>query len=342
MATRKNKMSIRIRNYDEQDLNLIVILLNAAEAADHAEEGTSIQELRAEYDFPDFKPKQNAFVAEDDGGRIVGVAGIRLAREPHEVGFRVRFNVHPMQRGRGLEDRLLARLYARAQERLRDLGDAKVYFSGGGHEFYPERLRAMERAEMTEVRRFWVMKQPLRDEFPTPRFPLNLVIRNYRLGDDDDAARDALNAAFRDHFGYTDETLETWSHYLRLPTYRPDLTVLAVESKSGKIVGFCHIVVNEAECQRLGKRRGWIDMLGVRREYRQRGLGEALLLQGLHNLRAAGMEEATLGCDSENTTGATRLYFRNGFAVAKTWITFSKNIRQPKTEQESELEMVTL
>ncbi len=320
-------MNIRIRNYREHDLGLVTVLLNAIEAVDQVGQGTTAEELREEFATPEFFPEQNAFVAEDDRGQIVAFGAVYLKHEELESGFGARLSVHPIYRGRGLEDRLLNRLIERAQERLPQITAENVYFSTFTHSAYQEKLRALERAGMNEVRRSWMMRCSRLDNLGAANFPPAFLIRNFRRGEDDEESRDALNAAFRDHWSHADESAERWQHFLNLERYRPDLTVIAEDTRSGRIAGFCHIVVNELENQRLGRQRGWIDILGVRPEYRKQGLGEALILQGMQNLRDARMQEAALWCDSENLTGATRIYFRVGFQVAQTWSIHLKYLR---------------
>ncbi len=329
-------MSIQIRNYRAQDIELLVVLLNAAEALDHVEQGTSIAEQREMMARPGLEPTENVFVAEDEHGRLVGIATLELKHDPGENGFRSWFNVHPMYRGRGLEDRLLARLIQRAEERINEPETEKVYFASEGSKGYEGWQRASERAGMKEIRRFWTMCRPSLDDLPAPRFPPGLTVRNYRLGEDDAPVMDAMNDSFSEHFGYYAETMETTDHYVHSINYRPDLTVVAIDPLQNRVAGFCHIVVNQGECQRLGRQRGWIDILGVRKEYRRRGLGEALLLQGMHNLRAVGMQETVLGCDSQNTTNATRLYFRVGFQVWHEWIAYDMDLRTRSSEAQAE------
>ncbi len=322
-------MTIQIRPYSERDLDSIVVLMNTIDAADCMEQGTSAPEKREFLGMPEFDPEQNAFVAEEEDGRLVAVGWTRLYPEEGEHGFRSWFDVHPVHRGRGLEDRMLARLQQRAEERLGEATTPGVFFACAGHTANEEKLRAMERAGMREIRRFWVMVRPELETLPAPRFPDNLVVRTMRLGQDDAEALDALNDSFSEHFGYAPETAESFGYYLHGNNYHPELTVLAVDPTRNRIAGYCHIAVNQGECKRLGRKRGWVDILGVRKEYRHRGLGEALILQGMHNLRAAGMDEAALGCDSENTTNATALYFRTGFKVKKTNIVYQKFVREP-------------
>ena len=65
----------------------------------------------------------------------------------------------------------------------------------------------------------------------------------------------------------------------------------------------------------FGRKRGWLDGVFVRRPWRRRGLASALVARALVRLREAGMEEAMLGVDSENPSGALGLYERAGFQV---------------------------
>jgi ribosomal protein S18 acetylase RimI-like enzyme len=60
---------------------------------------------------------------------------------------------------------------------------------------------------------------------------------------------------------------------------------------------------------------GWIGTLGVRPAWRRRGLGLALLYESFRRFAERGETLAALGVDSENPTGATRLYERAGMRV---------------------------
>jgi len=120
-----------------------------------------------------------------------------------------------------------------------------------------------------------------------------------------------------------------------------------------EIAGLCLCDVNKEHIARIGRQEGWVDILGVRRAYRHRGLGRALLLAGLHALKEAGMESATplvlrhlsytlgpeaqgfratrtgpkdsgLGVDADSLTGATRLYESVGFAERRRYILYRR------------------
>ena len=58
-----------------------------------------------------------------------------------------------------------------------------------------------------------------------------------------------------------------------------------------------------AENESLGTRRGWLDSVFTRRQWRRRGLAEALIVRSLHLLSERGMTTAVLGVDAENPSG---------------------------------------
>ena len=71
---------------------------------------------------------------------------------------------------------------------------------------------------------------------------------------------------------------------------------------------------------------GFVDWLGVRRPWRRRGLGRALLVHAFRELHARGAERVGLGVDAQNATGATRLYESVGMGVEADHATFAKRL----------------
>src|SRR5216683_6438886 len=72
---------------------------------------------------------------------------------------------------------------------------------------------------------------------------------------------------------------------------------------------------------------GWVDTLAVRRPWRRKGLGMALLLHSFAEFYRRSKNKIGLGVDSQNLTGATRLYERAGMHVARIHITYEKELR---------------
>ena len=72
---------------------------------------------------------------------------------------------------------------------------------------------------------------------------------------------------------------------------------------------------------------GYVGALGVRRAWRGRGLGRALLLQTFAEFHRRGVHRVTLGVDAESPTGATRLYESVGMTVESETLVFEKSLR---------------
>ena len=80
---------------------------------------------------------------------------------------------------------------------------------------------------------------------------------------------------------------------------------------------------------------GWVGTLGVRRPWRKRGLGLALLYRSFGELYKRGKSVIGLGVDAANPTGATRLYRKAGMRVASEYVSYEKEFRsgiEPEVE----------
>ncbi|MDH4011448.1 MAG: GNAT family N-acetyltransferase, partial [Desulfobacterales bacterium] len=83
-------------------------------------------------------------------------------------------------------------------------------------------------------------------------------------------------------------------------------------------VGYCWTIINAEENENREKSKGLIHMLGVDPHYRQQEIGKAILLNGLADLKAKGVDTVELTVDSQNPA-ACSLYESVGFEVyAKT------------------------
>jgi ribosomal protein S18 acetylase RimI-like enzyme len=69
---------------------------------------------------------------------------------------------------------------------------------------------------------------------------------------------------------------------------------------------------------------GWIGAIGVRPAWRGRGLAKALLLHSFREFHRRGQRRVGLGVDSENSTGATKLYESVGMVVDTEQVVWEK------------------
>jgi GNAT superfamily N-acetyltransferase len=97
-----------------------------------------------------------------------------------------------------------------------------------------------------------------------------------------------------------------WAWYgnvQRAPLYRRDLDLVAV-APDGEIVSFCTAWYDDVT------RSGTFEPVGTAPPHQRRGLGRAVMAEGLRRLKRLG---ATLACVSGFTPAANRLYASLGF-----------------------------
>jgi ribosomal protein S18 acetylase RimI-like enzyme len=71
---------------------------------------------------------------------------------------------------------------------------------------------------------------------------------------------------------------------------------------------------------------GEVHDVGVLREMRGRGIGEALLLESFKRFRERGGDRTRLWVDTQNVTAAIKLYERIGMSVARRMHFYAKDL----------------
>lgn len=168
------------------------------------------------------------------------------------------------------------------------------------------------------VRSSFTMEIELGEEPPVePAVPEGIELQEYAHPADERAVYEAQQEAFADHWGFHPEPVEQWRSFtVESRTFDPSLWVVA---RAGNEVAGLSLNAFERHGD---PGYGWVGTLGVRRQWRRRGLGEALLRRSFALLHACGQRRVGLSVDSENVTGATRLYERVGMHVIRrsnTW-----------------------
>jgi ribosomal protein S18 acetylase RimI-like enzyme len=156
------------------------------------------------------------------------------------------------------------------------------------------------------------------------QLPADLALRVY-TPELNDAVHAAFNEAFRDHWSFDPITAEDWQQFIIGRTnFRPDLTYVVMAGD--EVAGFSINGVSPEENARHGRSEGWVEELAVRCPWRKRGVATALLCASMHAFKAEGLQHAMLGVDTENLSGALRVYERVGFKPIKRYIQFQKAV----------------
>ena len=305
----KGGQTVTFRHFRAGDEQAMVDLTNTASAFDRTDWGTSLGQLREQLQTPDIDPARDVTLVESDGQLVA----LQLRRDhQHDDGheFYAYGCSHPDWRRKGLGTEMMSRAIAKAIERRKSLeGPAFMASSAFAHE--AGRLALLRRFGMQPVRYFCKLSRPTLDDLPDVPVPDGIAIRSYQPDVDRERTLAALDEAFRDHWSSRPASTEEWVYWTSRPERRFDLWFLAWDGD--EIAGGCLCELVEAYNQVRGTQSGLVDDVAVRRRWRRRGVGAALIVAGLRALRDAGMTAAHLFADTENITGAVRIYERLGF-----------------------------
>jgi ribosomal protein S18 acetylase RimI-like enzyme len=129
-----------------------------------------------------------------------------------------------------------------------------------------------------------------------------------------------VDVSFAQHWGYVPVAYEDYRADADAEPY-PDLPLWRVARLDGRMVG-----VARASGRYAQEGGGWVSELGVLPDVRGRGVARALLQTSFEANRAAGRRYVGLGVDTENTTGAVRLYESVGMREDQQIYAYSRDV----------------
>jgi ribosomal protein S18 acetylase RimI-like enzyme len=138
---------------------------------------------------------------------------------------------------------------------------------------------------------------------------------------------DADNEAFEDHWGHRAPSEADFQAAFYSPEV--DQALWCVAWHGDEVAGVVMNSILQVENEAFGVLRGWLDHVSVRRPWRGRGVAKALCSASFRVLRDAGMDEAWLGVDGTNPTGALGLYEGLGFKVVHRWQAYGRPLEGP-------------
>ena len=231
--------------------------------------------------------------------------------------------VHPDRRGEGIGRTLLAWENARG---LQQLASSDKTLPGWLMLFTEERAASAAQLyahfDFEPTRWFLGQRRDIANPIPEVELPPDIRLVTFSA-DYSEAAMNAKDSAFQDHWGSQPTSTEQWNSMLALPSFRAEHSFLAV-TDVGEVVGLLITDVVEADWELEGFSSGYIAIVGVVREWRRKGIAPALLARAFQSFRAAGYERAELDVDSDNPSGALGLYHGMGFTETTRQIAFTK------------------
>lgn len=284
----------------------------AIAAVDHPTFLTTLEEIEVEFEHSWFDPELDSLLGLDSNGDVVAW-GIVTEVQGQETAVKVwlQGGVRPSHRGQGIGRQLLAWQESRA---LQKLGSNEATLPGIIALWVEDRNTSLAnlgaRHGFAAVRHY----HELCRDVTKPIDPVTLD--GYEIVQFDlsrsEVTRLARNDSFRDHFGSQPSVEEAWNSAMARSNKRFDLSFLAI-APDGEVAGLVMTEVNEGDFEAHGAPHAYINLVGVRRAHRGRGIARALLTRTLEACRDAGLRDTVLDVDSESPTGATALYDSVGY-----------------------------
>jgi mycothiol synthase len=295
--------TVTIRAATLADAAAVAELLRAAETSLRGHSIAGVQDVQDWWRMVDLP--RGSWLIVDNGSLLAAGMLVTLREDGDFWGF-----VRPDQKGRGFGTTLLDR----AEETARSVGKRALHVGAFAEDADAKTL--LTRRGYDDVRHYFTMVIELPSQLrPSPTWPDGIRGDTIRY-EEAHAFKNALDEAFAEEWGWERMEYDEWKR-LRLDAPDTDLGLWFVARDGDEIAA-------AARCDAGRWGGGWIGAIGVRPQWRRRGLGQALLRHAFAEFQRRGERTVRLGVDTQNPTGATRLYERVGMRVESEDIVYER------------------
>jgi mycothiol synthase len=316
-----------VRGAQMEDVEPAMKLINAwSQSVIQQDESTDASAVRREWLSPGFDPAEDIRLIFAPDGEIAGYIEVwTTAKPPVHPGIWGR--VHPDYEGLGIGTWMLQWGEERAIQVLKDVPDDLRFAPHVGIWYQAERSKKLfEDMGYSYIRTSYHMRIEMDALVPEPVWPQGITLRTFNPETDAEVVYRADTEAFRDHFGFIEppfeEGFERFKHFqINYEGFDPTLWFLAMDGDEIAGVNLCRPHYHH------DPDLGWVGSLGVRRPWRKRGIGLALLRHSFNEFYRRGKRKVGLGVDAQNLTGALRLYENAGMHVHQAFDLYEKELR---------------
>ncbi len=313
----------------EEDFPLMINIIMAATQVDGDENIVTLKDIKNDYaHLTNCDPDKDMLFAEIDG-KTIAYSRVEWNQEedPNDRIYTHFVNIHPKWRSMGIENAMIhwceSHLAKIAAEHPKDSQRFYQSYSSSDKPFMNEIL---ETEGYQQTRFFIQMVRPL-DQIPEATLPEGIEVRPV---EEKDIPKiwEANVEAFRDHWGFSEPTEEDFDGFRKSKYCQPELWQVAWDGD--EVVGSVWNYVNQDENETYHRKRGWTEDITTRRAWRRRGIARALIIRSMQMHKANGMNEVALGVDTNNPSGAVKLYKSLGYKKVRTWINYRKAVTSPE------------
>ncbi len=309
----------------EPDFPAMAEIITAANQADKDDEAISAEDIAINYSHIQRSDPEKDMVFIEIDGNPVGY-GRCLWDQESEGDYLYTFFLHLAPQGRriGIErpvvDYFLQRLLKTSYQHP---ASATKYFQTWGSVTKPDWNQLIEEMGFEAVRYTIGMVRPCDQSLEVTDLPEGIEVRPVQK-DHMRKIFDAENEAFLDHWGSINPTETDYQRWSEEPLHDPKLWKVAWDGD--EVVGMVRNYINHKENETFARQRGYTEEISVRRPWRRKGVARALLTQSIQMFIEMGMEDTSLGVDTENPSGAFKLYTDVGYTEIRRFITYRKPV----------------
>lgn len=292
------------------DLPIVHQLITQQNILDYGDPLRSVEDIERIWNGPSFDLKADTQIASTSDGKIAAYAELRGKED-------VFVYLSSEHQNTALASHLLKRLEERARL-LKSAGSVELWGHAGFRN--PTMIEAFELNGYTTDISFLVMQTELIEKPQTPQWPSEIKVRTFIKGQDEQATYQTDEEAAEDKGYHAPLSFEKWSARMGLDkeSFDPNIWFLACENDESAGVAL--------NAFKKDTNTGWVDHLSVRRAWRNKGIGKALLLHSFGEFFRRGIRTIKLSVDSKSLTNAPRLYESVGMKTVQTYHVYKKAI----------------
>jgi GNAT superfamily N-acetyltransferase len=310
-----------------EDADIVSDMLNICSIDLLGKEQYEPSDFEMSWQTPDFELENAVRLVFSPENQLVGYCSVGIHQEPF-VNLGITVRIHPEYRNKGIGGVLMAWGEGLAHGVIDQAPEgARVALGSGCNQKDEYSKTLFEKNGMEIIRHYFQMEIEFDSSPSEPEIPEGIVIRPWDQDTEIEALGRAYMDSFRDHFGFTEMPINKLVEYIQYmiskdPYYDPALWWVAVEGEeiAGLLIGSPKTTEDPD--------MGYVAVLGVRRPWRKRGLGLALLQHSFVEFYKRGSKRSGLGVDASSLTGATRLYEKAGMRVTRQYDSYQKVLRE--------------
>jgi len=158
---------------------------------------------------------------------------------------------------------------------------------------------------------------PLDETVSIPQLPPGFVVRSCK-GESEVVARARAQFGAFNSSAQFERYVERFTNFMRSPVYDSELDIVAMVP-DGQVGAFCIVWTDPVN------QVGLLEPVGTHPDFQRKGLGKAVIQEGLRRLQECGMKSAIVSTFEDNPA-AIKLYESAGFQIINRLGTYEKDV----------------